>query len=131
MDRVFLATLGCVVLSGAIAAEGPIQPPRLVLASWNIAHLARETGAGEVPRSTEDYARLRDRAASLGADIVALQEVQGAGAARRLFDARAWDFHFAASWIVPGSFRQVQYRPEDRKHQAKLSDHCAIVVAIP
>jgi hypothetical protein len=33
----------------------------------------------------------------------------------------------SASWLVPGSFAQVVYSPEDAAWRAKLSDHCPIL----
>lgn len=81
----------------AAAAQAPPQhAPTLTLATWNIAYLDRENDAGKIPRSPVDYARLRSYAKALGADLVALQEVDGVAAARRVFDAASWDFHFAA-----------------------------------
>lgn len=66
------------------------------MASWNIAWLNADAGAGPVPRQHEDYERLRSYAAELDADIVALQEVDGEQAAGRVFDPNVYAFHFAA-----------------------------------
>jgi endonuclease/exonuclease/phosphatase family metal-dependent hydrolase len=49
-----------------------------------------------VPRTREDYARLREYAALLDADVVALQEVDGAEAAGRVFDPAVYSFHLSA-----------------------------------
>jgi len=75
------------------AIERPAAPARLRLATWNVAWLDRAEGAGHVRRSAADYERLRRYAAGLDADVVALQEIDGPGAARRLFDSAAWDLH--------------------------------------
>jgi endonuclease/exonuclease/phosphatase family metal-dependent hydrolase len=58
----------------------------LTIATWNIEHLAAADGAGCRPRTEADYQRLRDVAARLDADIVAVQEVQNADALARVFD---------------------------------------------
>src|SRR5262245_11250729 len=79
----------------------PAGPARLRLATWNVAWLNRSPGAGRVPRSEADYARLRRQAARLGADVVALQEIDGPGAARRLFDAETWDLHLTGDTTNP------------------------------
>ncbi len=66
----------------------------LKIATWNLAWLNRAVGTGEVPRSPEDYDRLREYARKLSADVVALQEVDGEEAARRVFDPKVYAFHF-------------------------------------
>jgi endonuclease/exonuclease/phosphatase family metal-dependent hydrolase len=76
---------------GAAESKPPTSPARLRLATWNVAWLNRSPGEGRVPRHEEDYARLRRLAEGLGADVVALQEIDGPEAARRLFDASSWD----------------------------------------
>jgi endonuclease/exonuclease/phosphatase family metal-dependent hydrolase len=71
----------------------------LKLATWNIAWLTlKPEGHPALPRGVagkrpEDLERLRHYAERLGADIVALQEVDGPLAAARVFDARAYDIH--------------------------------------
>jgi endonuclease/exonuclease/phosphatase family metal-dependent hydrolase len=65
------------------------------LATWNVAWLNRAEGQGHVRRSAADYDRLRRYAERIDADIVALQEVDGPVAARRLFHPSAWDVHLA------------------------------------
>ena len=68
----------------------------LRLASWNIAWLAARDGTGAVPRQEVDYERLRRYAERLDADVVALQEIEGVAAARRVFDPARYAFLFAA-----------------------------------
>lgn len=76
--------------------EAALQPPRpLRIASWNLEWLHRNEGAGPVPRRAEDYARLRDYAERLGADIVAVQEVDGAEALQRVFDPSRYELQLA------------------------------------
>jgi endonuclease/exonuclease/phosphatase family metal-dependent hydrolase len=95
----WLATIAAVAgARGAGPAASSPPPPGRVLrvASWNIEWLAARNGAGAVPRSSADYDRLRRYAERLDADVVALQEVEGAGAARRVFDPERYAFLFAA-----------------------------------
>ncbi len=68
------------------------QPgPGLVLATWNIEHLAARDGAGCRPRAEADYAALRAVADRLDADIIALQEVENDAAVARVFDPSIYD----------------------------------------
>ena len=53
-------------------------------------------------RNDADFARLRDYALRLDADVVALQEVDGRLAAARVFDATRYDFHFTNETDVQG-----------------------------
>lgn len=66
------------------------------IATWNVEHLRRKNNTGEVKRGNADYSRLRVYANRLDADVVALEEVEGSGAARRLFDPGRYNFHFTA-----------------------------------
>lgn len=68
----------------------PAAGPGLKLASWNVEHLAERDGTGCRPRSQADYAALRAHAEALGADVVALQEVESRAAAERVFDPARW-----------------------------------------
>jgi endonuclease/exonuclease/phosphatase family metal-dependent hydrolase len=79
-------------LSGEPAAGGV----ELVLATWNIEHLAAADGAGCRPRTAADYQRLRGVAERLGADIIAVQEVQNAAALGRVFDPAVYDLVVSA-----------------------------------
>jgi endonuclease/exonuclease/phosphatase family metal-dependent hydrolase len=81
----FLATLSQPVLADTT----------LRLATWNIAHLYEEySGRFErFERDEADFERLRNYAEALNADIVALQEVENADVARRVF-GDGYDFYF-------------------------------------
>lgn len=68
----------------------------LVLATWNMEHLAARNGDGCRPRSAADYTRLAAEAARIGADVIALQEVEDARAAARVFDPGTWQLVFSA-----------------------------------
>lgn len=82
------------------AASHPVRMPesapaaRLRIATWNIEWLARRSGEGPVPRRAADYRRLAAVAARLDADVIALQEIDGPEAARRVFDPKRYDFFF-------------------------------------
>ncbi len=80
-------------------ADSP--PPRLRIATWNLAWLNRRSHEGKIPRSDADYARLARYARQIDADIVALQEVDGEQAARRVFDPAVYAFHFTADAETP------------------------------
>lgn len=58
----------------------------LKLASWNMEHLAEADGSGCRPRTEADYAAMRGYVTSLGADVIAFQEVESKAAAERVFD---------------------------------------------
>lgn len=65
----------------------------LRVATWNIEWLRAEIGEGPNPRQPEDYARLAEYVRRLEADIVFLQEVEGAVAAQRVFVPAHWHLH--------------------------------------
>lgn len=79
------------LLCGPASAKKPV---RLRVATWNIEWLHDEAGKGNVKRSKADYRRLQRYAKDLRADVVALQEVRGARAARRVFDPAEYVFYF-------------------------------------
>ncbi len=92
--------IGAILL--ALLAAAPAQAADLKLATWNIAWLTlRQTGDPELPRGLQtrapaDFTRLADYARRLDADVIALQEIDGAEAAARVFDRRTYDFHLAS-----------------------------------
>jgi endonuclease/exonuclease/phosphatase family metal-dependent hydrolase len=93
--RLLLAVAGLLML-----AATPAAATELKLATWNIAWLTLRP-AGDpallpdlVPRTEADFARLRAEAQRLDADIVALQEVDGAEAAAKVFDPGVYAFFF-------------------------------------
>ena len=73
----------CFLLAGC--ATVTLQPRDLVVASWNLEHLAEQDGVGCRPRQEADYAALRRYADRLDADVIAFQEVESAAAAARVF----------------------------------------------
>lgn len=93
MRRVVLLVMVVLTTASAVRSTPIAAPARLRLATWNVAWLDRAEGGGHVRRSAADYERLRRHAGRIDADVVALQEIDGPGAARRLFDASVWDLH--------------------------------------
>lgn len=89
-----LASIATTAPAPPVPASGAAGPLRI--ASWNIRWLAARDVAGAVPRRASDYDRLRRYAERLDADVVALQEVEGVAAARRVFDPERYAFLFAA-----------------------------------
>jgi endonuclease/exonuclease/phosphatase family metal-dependent hydrolase len=94
------AAAGLVMLCGPRATEdrpaAAAPDPGLRIATWNIQCLNRHDNEGCAPRVAGDYLRLRQYARRLDADVVALQEVDGEEAARRVFDPQMYRFHFTA-----------------------------------
>ena len=64
------------------------------IATWNIEHLRKSNLDGPNPRNDSDFERLKRYARKLDADIVALQEVEGPAAARRLFPSSMYNYFF-------------------------------------
>lgn len=64
----------------------PTAGPSLKLASWNMEHLAESNGSGCRPRTDADYVAMRAYVADLGADVIAIQEIESKAAAERVFD---------------------------------------------
>jgi endonuclease/exonuclease/phosphatase family metal-dependent hydrolase len=65
---------------------GPAAGPTIILASWNMEHLAERNGSGCRPRTDADYSAMRAYVEDLGADVIAIQEVESRAAAERVFD---------------------------------------------
>jgi endonuclease/exonuclease/phosphatase family metal-dependent hydrolase len=70
----------------------PVDANRdLVLATWNLEHLAADDGAGCRPRDPAAYRALALVAAALDATVVAVQEVESAVALARVFPPMEYD----------------------------------------
>lgn len=88
------------LLSGAACASA------LKVATWNLNWLTgRPTGDPALPddvrsRSPEDFALLRQYAAHLNADVIAIQEVDGRGVAARLFPPDRYSIHMTRDRVV-------------------------------
>lgn len=87
--------------SGA-AASSSAAPPSLKVATWNLEWLHGTPGAGTLKRASADYERLARYAARLDADVIAVQEVNGEEALRRLFADAEYDYHVTSQ---PGAQR--------------------------
>ena len=84
------------LLAACLVLTAPARAEPLEIASWNIENLRAEVGVGMVKRTAADFAALRAAALALGADIVALQEVDGPEAAARVFPPEDYAFFFSA-----------------------------------
>ena len=91
MKPTLLRPLFAFVLIFAPVSALLAQTQELRLVAWNIEHLAEQNGTGCVPRTDQEYARLRSFAETLEADVVALQEVESVGAVARVFPEEEWD----------------------------------------
>lgn len=67
------------------------QNSNLRIVAWNIEHLAEHKGAGCVARNASDYEALREFAATMNADVVALPEVENIAAIARVFPLDSWE----------------------------------------
>lgn len=91
MKSLIALSLSAVLLSGCVGWTPSREAGTLKVASWNMEHLAEHDGEGCAPRMEADYARLREHAAALDADVIAFQEVQNRAAAERVFDPALYD----------------------------------------
>ena len=57
----------------------------LRIAAWNIKHLPDQNSEGSNPRLDTDYHRLAPYVVQMDADVIGLQEVEGASATFRMF----------------------------------------------
>ena len=94
--------LFCILMLLAVVSAARLEAQELKLATWNLDWLTtRAAGDPRLPpnvrqRSPEDLARLRDYATRLGADVLALQEVDGPEAAALILDPARWTLFFPA-----------------------------------
>lgn len=91
MKSLIALSLSAVLLSGCVGMTSQRDVGTLKVATWNMEHLAERDGEGCSPRTEADYARLRDHASALAADVIAFQEVQNKAAAERVFDPALYD----------------------------------------
>jgi endonuclease/exonuclease/phosphatase family metal-dependent hydrolase len=83
--------IGLLIALALCGCRGGTAADALVLASWNLEHLAADDGAGCRPRASADYKELARIGRSLGADVIALQEVESEEAVARVFHPDAYD----------------------------------------
>lgn len=86
--RSVLAAL-VLLLSGCAAPAD--TSAELVLATWNLEHLAADDGVGCRARAAADYRALSLLAEQLGAAVIAVQEVENRVALARVFDPADYD----------------------------------------
>lgn len=111
--RMFLLFAGLLVLLPLGGCLAPADTNRdLVLATWNLEHLAAEDGAGCRPRSAADYRALGELAAQLDATVTAVQEVEDSRALARVFKPRTHD-------LVISRRTDGQHRRACRGHQSQ------------
>lgn len=88
-------------LAWCLAKGSPDKHPsgRIRLATWNIATLHREIGGrifhDSAAREPVDYERIRCYSRLLDADIIAVQEIDGIEALRRVIDTDVYDLHMS------------------------------------
>ena len=76
------------LLATAFVSHVPAEP--LHIATWNVEHLNEDNDAGCIPRTDDDYKYIAGRITDLNADVVAIQEVESAEAAYRVFPKSEW-----------------------------------------
>lgn len=87
----FLLSMSLCMMTFALNAQSDF----IKVATWNMQWLNKEAATGMVPRDQQDYQRLRLYAKLLDADVIALQEVDGPEAARRLLSNKDYQFVFS------------------------------------
>jgi predicted secreted acid phosphatase/endonuclease/exonuclease/phosphatase family metal-dependent hydrolase len=93
MRRRLRTLLALGLLCAATSVSG--APLNLTVASWNLEHLADTNEEGCRPRKDTDYDLLKRYAEKLGADVVAVQEVENAAALARVFDPAVWSLEIS------------------------------------
>ncbi|MBE0368792.1 endonuclease/exonuclease/phosphatase family protein [Pseudoalteromonas aurantia] len=81
------ALLGCQTVTTTTSTQTTND---LVVATWNIEHLAAQNNQGCKGRENSDYAALTAYKNRIDADIYALQEVGSVAAVHRVFDSADW-----------------------------------------
>ena len=85
----------------AKGSSSPHPSGRLRIATWNIENLHAQDGGQVYPNSSVkrypiDYERIKCYTRLIDADIVAVQEIDGEEALRRVFDNDVYDFHMSS-----------------------------------
>jgi endonuclease/exonuclease/phosphatase family metal-dependent hydrolase len=88
----------CLAVVLSLIATAAPRAAELKIATWNLNWLTSR--AGGLPsdvklREPEDFDRLRGYAEQLNADLVAIEEVDNADTARRVFPVETWSIHMS------------------------------------
>ncbi len=94
----------------------------LKIATWNMEWLDAENNTGNKKRTDADYQKLTEFAQMLDADIVAFQEVDGAAAARRVFDPGVYQIEMSER----NSNQQVGFAVKKKISYSRNSDVSAL-----
>jgi hypothetical protein len=102
-SRLVILAIWLAMVAPGIALAEPVK-----IAPWNLQNLRAQSGEGFNPREDEDYERLAAVARRLNADVVALQEVEDAGAAARVFDPAEYAFFISRRQFSPGDRQRIR-----------------------
>ena len=100
-------------LAPVLTGQAGLAAGELRIAAWNLEHLKDSDGEGCVGRTGADYAAIAGRLPELDAGIVALQEVENAAAAHRVFPASRWRVEMSSRPAAKRS-RRCRGRPSAR-----------------
>lgn len=89
-------------LLGCAQPSAPADAAPLLLAAWNMEHLAEANGSGCRSRTDADYEAMQAYVDALNADVIAFQEVETAAAAARVFDPATYEIVIEARPDAPG-----------------------------
>ncbi len=88
----------CLAFGLSLLLAPTTRAAELKIATWNLNWLTSRDGglpADIKLRQPEDFDRLRDYAAELNADVIAIEEVDNADTARRLFPSETYSVHMS------------------------------------
>ena len=88
-------SLTCTLLLGAALLPAVAADRSLVLAAWNIEHLAADADRGCRPRDAGEYKAIRRYIEQAGAHVIAFQEVENLRAAQKVFPEPDYDIHIS------------------------------------
>ena len=87
-----IGAIFCVCILGEVFSGMAAVADTLKITAWNIEHLRDETREPPSRRTGGDYQRLQQHAQRLGADVIAVQEVENERALARVFDPARYNF---------------------------------------
>lgn len=102
---------------GLVAGSTVASESTITIGAWNLEHLNEEDGTGCLAREPSDYDAIRQRIQSYDLDVVAIQEVENAEAAYRVFPKDDWVVEMSARpstgkgaecWDTPGKYLRHQ-----------------------